>query len=621
MQSFMIAQAGASLLLAGALLVYVGSIRPRSASHRALVAALAVIVVWDAGALLAWARPEHEASVRLGMRLGFLGACFASSLVLYLAARTVRVAVVEERPGATAAALFLPSALLFLSVLTNEWHGLFARSLGFEVFSSAPASWAGPLFWVLVVWTYAAVCSGVGLALAAARRAEDEAERKRLWLLAAGALVPVSANLIRIVDVVPAELTLTYAAHAVTGLLLVAAIVRYQFLDFPIPARAVIAELHDGLVLMEPGGRVLEANAAAARLLGSTPEALRGKPAAELLGRLEAGSGMAALLDNPRGIASRRVATADGRSVEVCHGWIGSEAARSMGRFLLLADRTEQRLQDQQQWRAQRLESLGVLAAGISHEVSNPLAFLRANLSHALEAVTRADGLAGSPPEKIAAELSELAATLEESLQGAERITAIVEATRRLARPPRRSGARVDVDEVVEDAIRLASLYRPDAVRVERRRGAEVPGVVLPDGELGQVVLNLVLNAKQSLRGAAAGRILVETEGVAAANGSPAVAQVRVHDNGPGVAEADREKVFDPFFTTREPSEGMGLGLAICHQIVHAHGGVIEVERSGALGGACFVVRLPAAAAPAPVSGRAPTPPPAGSARPAAREA
>jgi signal transduction histidine kinase len=620
MQSFMVAQAAASLLLAAALLLYVGSIRPRSASHWALIAALAAIVSWDTGALLAWARPEGVESMRWAARLGFLGACFTGPLVLYLAARMARVVVVEERPRTTAAALLVPSGLLLLAVLTNDWHGLFARALTFEVFSDPPSRWAGPLFWVLTLWSYGTVCLAVVISLSAAARTRDETERKRLWLLAAGVLVPVVPHVARTAGLLPAELSLTYVGHAVTGLLLVAAIARYQFLDFPIPAREVISHLHDGLVLIEPGGRILDANAAAGQLLGTAPEALRGSALADLLARLAPASELGALLEHSEGVSSRSITTRMGKTVDVSLGWIGARRAGPRGRFLLLADRTEQRRREQQQWRAQRLESLGVLAAGISHEVSNPLAFLRANLSHAIETLSPTDRLAGAPPEKIAAELAELTVTLEESLEGAERITAIVEATRRLAQPPRQDGARIDVERVVDDAIRLASLYRPDPVRVERRRGEGVPGVIVSEGELGQVVLNLVLNAKQSLRGAALGRILVETD-AAAASGAP-WALIRVHDNGPGVAETDREKIFDPFFTTRGPTEGMGLGLAICHQIVHVHGGSIEVDTSPSLGGACFLIRLPAASGAGAFSeGPAPTPRPGGSARPGAREA
>ena len=595
MQSFMVAQAATSLLLALALLLYVAAIRPRTASHWALTGALGTIVAWDAGAVVAWSHPEHAAGVRVAAQLSFLGACFAPTLLLYLALRTARVAVAEERPRATAVALLAAPALLFASVLTNDAHGLFASRLGFEMFTDPPASWGGPLFWVEVVWSYAAIAFGVGLCAWAALRSGDPRERKRLALLAAGALVPLASNVVRIGELVPLQFSITYAALAVTGLLLVAAIGRYQFLDFPIPARDVIAHLHDGLVLAHPSGRVLDANAAAGRFLGEAPEALRGRDVAELLRRLDPDSDPSALLAAADPVAHRRVVTRAGATLDLGLGWIGRGGGGRAGRFLVVADRTAQRRLDQEQWRAQRLESLGILAAGITHEVSNPLTFLRANLAHASKTLAQADQRPSS--DGFIDELVELRALLGESLEGVERIAAIVEATRRLAQPPRASGEAVDVDRAVRDAIRLAALYRPDGVAVEHHRGSAVPGVLMPDGELAQVVLNLLLNAKQCLSGGSAGSILVETARAATA-GAGDWAEIRVEDSGPGIPEEVRERVFDPFFTTRAPSEGMGLGLSISHRIVHAHGGTIEVGRASSLGGACFVVRLPAAPEP-----------------------
>jgi signal transduction histidine kinase len=101
------------------------------------------------------------------------------------------------------------------------------------------------------------------------------------------------------------------------------------------------------------------------------------------------------------------------------------------------------------------------------------------------------------------------------------------------------------------------------------------------------VILNLLINAKQAAGSLNAGRIQLETllrDGWV---------EVRVHDDGPGVSPELRERVFDPFYTTKGPDEGTGLGLAIAFDIAEDHGGVLDVGES-ALGGACFTLRLPA---------------------------
>ena len=265
----------------------------------------------------------------------------------------------------------------------------------------------------------------------------------------------------------------------------------------------------------------------------------------------------------------------------------------------MVADRTAQRRLDQEQWRAQRLESLGILAAGITHEISNPLTFLRANLAHASKTLAQADQRPSVRRPHSGASSWSYAALLGESLEGVERIAAIVEATRRLAQPPRASGEAVDVDRAVRDAIRLAALYRPDGVDVEHRRGSAVPGVC--DARRGAGAGRAEPAAQRQAVSLRAGPRRAASSSRRPARRRRALgdwAEIRVEDSGPGIPEEVRERVFDPFFTTRAPSEGMGLGLSISHRIVHAHGGTIEVGRASSLGGACFVVRLPAAPEP-----------------------
>jgi signal transduction histidine kinase len=178
---------------------------------------------------------------------------------------------------------------------------------------------------------------------------------------------------------------------------------------------------------------------------------------------------------------------------------------------------------------------------------------------------------------------------IDESMTGLERIERTVRGLLGLSRTASDRVGVCDLNEVVAEAARFASLDGDATVRLEARLADGLPPVEAASDQLVQVVLNLFLNAKQALRNSPDATIVATT----AANG-PWV-EVRVADDGPGVPESIRGRIFDPFFTTRNPNEGTGLGLPIAFDIVRQHGGTLEVE-SPESGGACFVVRLPARA-------------------------
>ncbi|MCP3985902.1 MAG: hypothetical protein GY723_16085 [bacterium] len=239
--------------------------------------------------------------------------------------------------------------------------------------------------------------------------------------------------------------------------------------------------------------------------------------------------------------------------------------------------------------RAQKLESLGILAAGVAHEINNPLAYLRSNVTHLRRLAAIVEESLNVFEPKQAKDLAELPELLEEMLDGLDRIGEIVESTRRFSRDPETRHVPLDMNRVAEDAVRLASFHKNDCVRLETHLG-RLPPVEGSAERLVQVLLNLLINAKQVLSDRPAGSILLETVAV------DGCAQIRVHDDGPGVPEELRDHLFDPFFTTKGPDEGVGLGLSIAYDIVREHGGTIEIEVSP-LGGACFTINLPVAPA------------------------
>ena len=581
-------QAGTVFALISGLGAYVAGQRPRTWVHRIMLGLLGAILAWTSGVFLLGVAPDDPSITTAGVRLLLLGVCLLPPLWLFLAARCARVAVVEESPGAALAALLAPSALSYAAFLSNSLHHLFATRPVQMVPVVPAAEWAGPLFWAHSLVLYGDVLLGVGLCVQAALRTRHLAERQRLFLLSFAALIPVATTLAEVSGLAPAPVSMTPAGLGCTALLMVVGVARYRLLDsLPLPARDVLEHLGDGLALTDLGGRVLEVNPAAERLLGRPRHELVGLTLEALLRALDPGEALvralAAASEEP---SAHSVETADDRSLEISAGFVHGAARARVGRFLVLRERTEQRRYERLRLQTQRLEGLGVLAAGIAHEINNPLAFVRANLAH-LERLTEEIEKIGDAPEAREGALAELREVVRESAAGVDRITTIVDTTRRLSRQAPAAFGPVDLNAVVTEALQVAGLRADSDLAVEVHLDPALPSVRGSAERLSQVALNLLVNARQAVAGVAEGRVLVETAS------TPEGAELRVHDNGPGLPHALRERIFDPFFTTKPPDEGMGLGLAIAFEIVRQHSGTIEAGPSRA-GGACFTVRLPA---------------------------
>jgi signal transduction histidine kinase/ActR/RegA family two-component response regulator len=220
-----------------------------------------------------------------------------------------------------------------------------------------------------------------------------------------------------------------------------------------------------------------------------------------------------------------------------------------------------------------RLASLGQLAAGIGHEINNPLSYVILNMKE----VARSGSVTQEAHHLIG-----------EALDGAERIRRIVGDLRSMVRSGGREETRVDVHHVLESAIRLATNHIRHRGRLVRQYGS-VPDIDGDPNRLVQVFLNLVVNAAQALEGLRQDgheiRVVTRTS-----PGGGAV--IELIDTGVGIPADRLPLLFDPFFTTKAAGLGTGLGLTICHGIVTEHGGTIEVEsQPGA--GSRFIVSFP----------------------------
>jgi len=585
-------QSGATFALCAALACYVALQGLRTPLHAIVVALLVAFMAWTGGVMLVFGSGFDPLLSRIGAHVVYAGVMLAAPLWLFLSARVAHAAVVFERPRAALAAFLVPSILTFTAFVTDPIHGQFGQGKYAEMFTEPVMAWAGPFFWLHTLWSYVCIGGGIALCLRAARRRAGPVERRRFLLVALAAGVPLISIGITLTGVLPADLRLTPADLGVSAILLVTAILRYRFLESNLlPASEVISSLREALFLADASDVVVDANPAAARLIGQSLDALRGRPLSAVVRELAPdstltdGSG-AATVEAP---AEQTAVTPDERVLDLSFARV-SERGHIVGSFLAVRDRTEQHRAERSRHQSQRLASLGVLVAGIAHEINNPLAFVRTNLAHLtslaglvekkLDAFDRADAEA----------LSEMGEVILETQGGADRIARIVNATRRLSREPGTGREFVELNGIVEDAIQMAALHANRGVTITTDLDPTRPEVLGSAEQLGQVLLNLIINAKQATASKPDGCIHVETrvcEGVAS---------VRVHDDGPGVGPDDREIIFDPFYTTKDPDEGTGLGLAIAFDIAKGHGGSLEVGSSD-LGGACFTLQLQAASA------------------------
>jgi signal transduction histidine kinase len=229
------------------------------------------------------------------------------------------------------------------------------------------------------------------------------------------------------------------------------------------------------------------------------------------------------------------------------------------------------------------MSALGLLVAGVVHEINTPMGAIHSNNDIMTRAVGKIRRLLGPAPDK---DISRLLKILEEVCRNNEtatdRITNIVRSLKNFARLDEAERKKVNIHEGIESTLTLIRHQLKNRIRVVKRFG-DVPEIECFPNQLNQVFMNVLVNAAQAIRDH--GEITVTTcrEGDRV--------KISISDTGSGIAPEHLSKIFDPGFTTKGVGVGTGLGLAICYKIVQDHHGTIETESSNQ--GTTFTMSLP----------------------------
>ena len=388
--------------------------------------------------------------------------------------------------------------------------------------------------------------------------------------------------------------------------------------DLPVAVRACDVEgrvfLHNAAAAelfaigaVDEGGSALSANPLPVDIFlpdGKTPVPIEERPLARAL-RGEIVTNVELLIAQPGGIMRTTLGSA--RRLTDPNG-------ECLGAVAITQDVTQKKSLERELASAQKLESIGQLAAGIAHEINTPTQFIGDNIrflqqsvgdvlkvvERLLPLVARNDGTTISAGE-IAAFLEpvdvdylreEVPKAIAQSLEGVERIAKIVGAMKEFSHPAV-DKAPHDLNRAIASTVTVASNEWKYVADVQTDFDVDLPLVPVMPGAFNQVILNILINAAHAVGAVVAeapgtkGMITVSTRMV------ENWAEIRIQDTGCGISEDIRDRIFDPFFTTKEVGKGTGQGLAIAHDvIVKKHKGTLSVESALGLG-ATFTVRLP----------------------------
>ncbi len=559
----------------------------RSHSTRAVVGLMAALMIWTGSVALARVEPSVTRSYVLSCT-AMIGAFLVPPAWAWLALSfTERLRLVGA--GRRLAWIFAPSALMVVGLVTNPLHHLIVARPD-RLMDHGAAGWAGPFFWPWIAWAYLLVVVGSALYVRASLRLMRGHMQIRSMVMAAAALLPFASSVIHTLGIVPQAYDRTPLLLGLSTIILYGVDWRFRLLDtMPVARRDVIDHLDDGVILADPDGMIVHMNRAAEQMTEVRLVEVAGQPLARVVevqseGRMDydreaftrvmrdmcaSSTGFETLIENYQG----RVFEIRGASVSDIEGDVAAI-------YLILRDRTAATRFEKVLRQSRRSEAVTGLAGGIAHEVNNPLAYVRANVTHLLGQLPKD---LDEPSEIEVGE--EIRDVLLESLEGIDRISTIVDRLQRLSSPENTAARAFDANRAMADAIGMRSLEGSDHIVLSVGL-CDAPCPVYGDRDaLLQALVEVLDNAERAV-GEAGGHIEVRS------SIDDETVLLVIGDDGPGVPRDQRERVFDPFFTTRTDEPGSGLGLAMASKAVGDLDGHIEIADS-ALGGAQVVLRLP----------------------------
>ena len=381
----------------------------------------------------------------------------------------------------------------------------------------------------------------------------------------------------------------------------------------------VLQNAAEGIITFNERGIIESANPAASRIFASTSEQLVGTDVRQLVAQDIDGPEFGKNLfwtsrqDERRSCLGQRN---DGTSFEM---ELSGSRVQLDNRLLftwLLRDITKRRELERQLAFAQKMESVGQLAAGIAHEINTPMQYVGDNLTFLGNAFGNLATLldlyddlhsrsaAGDDVNETCRQIeekkkgiklrflrAETPAAIEQASLGTTRVSDIVAAMKEFSHPGTQEKTCVDLNKTIESMIMISRHEWKYVADVETELDAALPQVPCFPGDLNQALLNLIVNAAHAIAERSDEKTRGKIKVTTGCNGDEVV--VRVSDTGTGIPDAVREKVFEPFFTTKPIGKGTGQGLSIVYSVVvDKHGGAIDLE--SVLGeGTTFILRLP----------------------------
>ena len=472
--------------------------------------------------------------------------------------------------------ILLAGALIMIgSAATNGWHGLYWPAM--RPAGNYLSYDHGPLFWAAVGWNYTLLLLAA-VTLLRALRLQHRAFTGQTAALMGATLCPWVSNVLYLLGAFPEGLEPTSLAFVFSGVLITWGLYSHQLFDVVPAGRAAVFErMGDAVLVLDLADRVIDGNAAAAKLLGESgprarlPDRAIGRHPSELLpwwsslAQPPAPENPLPLLaaDGDRLLELEAETFADARGAGGSLLWVRDVTARGQAEFEHAA--LEKKLHEQR-----RIESLTVMAAGLAHDFNNLLTAILGN----------ADYIAATSPED-----SEQHASAEAIATAAQHAADLVSQMVAFSGQGRTLIGPISLEDAVSDVIRALSRTLGERAMVTHESEPDLPRLSGDVVQIRQAVLALLTNAVDAAADrhgpveVATGREALDAAALAAMTYSAArpgnFLFVEVKDEGPGMPAEVVHRVFEPFFSTRD--FGRGLGLAAVHGIVRSHHGAIRI--------------------------------------------